>query len=246
MSPPKITLYSDIETSHQNISNLCLICIKKYEKTIDPNKKSTIVEECKKFKNHSLFKFSNCGKCVTEFESLLPRWRRKCDNAGHSKIKYQLSAGNNMIDYELCSACLKSAILAVLCHCSKKCPNIKICQSNCNHNSDLKTTSLRPVSIGLTGVMNFPDFYVEDKSDQRIFLNKIFFGDDCIEQFYTYLRENEQWLKSLQKPKVTAPAKKTKEDMELFHSQKNCGYCGISFNNTKKNFDHCHFSGRFR
>ena len=48
----------------------------------------------------------------------------------------------------------------------------------------------------------------------------------------------------LQNPPDPVPARRTREELALFESEKTCGYCGIEFGDTVvKNFDHSHTSG---
>ena len=67
--------------------------------------------------------------------------------------------------------------------------------------------------------------------ESKIFINKIFTGEDCVKNFYRYLKQNSERFLDIVNPEEPCPAFKAPDEIELFDKQKSCGYCGKTFTN---------------
>lgn len=99
-----------------------------------------------------------------------------------------------------------------------------------------------------------------------MFLTKTFEGEDCIKDFYRFLKQEYPTWQSIQNPPELIPAFKyvqlfpgvffyllsciilrAADELRIYNSQTVCGYCKAPFKDgLEKVFDHSHIDGRFR
>ena len=260
LTEPKISLYADIETAHSKIrGKICNVCFAAYNQCVDETKRGKIVDFCIKSK-HQDMNITECDTCFKTYLTVSSEIRKTCDSLQHEKIKYYRDENKaKEIDYILCKSCNKSAIQQSLCSCSSLHTCEEECKTRavCDHKTVRVLSSLTPISVGLIGIKNFPDYdksykkttteILKSSPEREIFINKIFTGEDCVKNFYRYLKQNSERFLDIVNPEEPCPAFKAPDEIELFDKQKSCGYCSKTF--TKKNpkvFDHSHLTGRFR
>lgn len=164
--------------------------------------------------------------------------KKGCNAQNHVKIQYEPLSNLQgdarcLMDYILCIACNTLAVKQTLCSCKNSCGEKCNTQNVCEHRAVRTISSLRPISIGLIGVQNYPDFddeykvryvkrnvlfirvyYIKISTTEakkspparEIFIDKLFLGDNCVSQFYSYLKRNSDSFMNIQNPSEIAPA----------------------------------------